>query len=84
VNVAAQPVELGDDDRALLVELAGGLDVGGELGAPVQRVRPLAGIYLDKAFDDLEPLPGGELVDGGDLGFEAEAGAALPAVDTRA
>ena len=70
VHIAAQPVELGDDDRAALIDLASGLKRGGRGGT-------LACLDFDKPLDDAEARPGGERVDGGDLGIEAEA-------DTRA
>ena len=51
VHVAAEPIELGRDDRCLV--LAGGLERRGELGPTVQRIRTFAGwggdadVYLD-------------------------------------
>jgi hypothetical protein len=73
MNVAAEPVEVGDDDRAGLVDLPGGLERGGELGTAVERVGTLAGLDLGEAMDDVEPLLGGEPGDGLALGFEAGA-----------
>jgi hypothetical protein len=42
-SVAAEPVELGDDNRAGLVDLPGGLERRGELGPAVERVDGQAG-----------------------------------------
>ena len=62
VHVAAQAVELGDHDRPL--DLAGGPDGGGELGAPLQGVGPLAGFDLRVLLADREVLPPAEPGDG--------------------
>jgi hypothetical protein len=78
MHVTAEPVELGDDDRAGLVDLPGGLERGGELGPAVERVGTLAGLDLGEAMDDVEALLGGEVGDGLALGFEADAALALP------
>jgi hypothetical protein len=52
MHVAAEPVELGDDDRAGLVDLPGGLERGGELGPAVERVGTLAGLDLGEAVNE--------------------------------
>jgi hypothetical protein len=62
VHVAAQAVELGDHDRRL--DLAGGLDGGGKLGAALQGVCPLAGFDLRVLLADGEVLPLTEPSDG--------------------
>jgi TolB-like protein len=55
MHVAAEPVELGDDDRAGLVDLPGGLERGGELGAAVERVGTLAGLDLGEEKQTATP-----------------------------
>jgi hypothetical protein len=47
VDIAGQPVELGDDDRAALIDLASGLERGGELRAAIERVGTLACLDFD-------------------------------------
>ena len=70
--VAAEPVELGDDDRARL-PVAAGLGEGlGELRAALEGVRALARLNFSELGDDLEPLGLGEPGDGGALGVNAE------------
>ncbi len=77
MNVAAEPVELGDDDRARL-PVAAGLGEGlGELRAALEGVRALARLDLDMLGDDPEPLGLGEPGHGGALGVNAEPAAAL-------
>jgi hypothetical protein len=80
VDVARQAVQPGGGDRAL--GLLGGLQCGGELRAPVERVGSLAGLDLGELGNDGEALLLGEAGDGLALGIQAEAGATL-LVETR-
>ena len=52
MDVAAKPVELGDDNRGLV--LLGQLERLGELRPSIESVAPLAGLNLAKGFEQLE------------------------------
>ena len=77
MNVAAEPVELGDDDRARLPVAAGLGEGGTKLRAALERVRPLARLDLRELADDPKALGLGEPGDGGALGVNAKPRAAL-------
>jgi proteasome subunit B (beta)-like protein len=55
VNVAAQAIELRDDDRAF--RLPGLPERSGEFGASIKGVSALTGLDLDMLGDDFDPLP---------------------------
>jgi hypothetical protein len=54
VHVAAQPIELGDQHRAL--RLASLRQRSGQLRPPIERVGTLTRFDLDMLGDDLDPL----------------------------
>ncbi len=81
MDVAAEPVELGDDDRGLVP--LGELERLGELRPPIEGVAPLAGLDLAEGFDELEPFSLGKAGERRLLRFEAEAERPWLAVDTR-
>jgi len=60
MNVAAEPVELGDSDRASLPVAAGFSKGGDELWPAIERVGVFPCLDLDVLRDDLEPLGLGE------------------------
>jgi hypothetical protein len=65
MDVAAQSIEFGDDDRRL--SLPGGLERGGKLRPAIERIGALAGFDLFErlgkviALSNSEPLQGGQL-----------------------
>ncbi len=69
-DVAREPVELGDDDRAFAGATGG--QSRGELGPPIQRVRALACLDLDELGGELESLGLRKALDGYFLGFDSE------------
>lgn len=75
VNIAAQAIQLGHDDRAF--GLAGGGECRRELGASVEGIRTLAGLDLDELSHDLEPIVCGEPGVRFPLRLNAQAGLAL-------
>jgi hypothetical protein len=77
MHVARQPIELGDDNRATLVELPGRLERGGKLGPAVERVGTFASLNLGKALDNAETLLGGKPGNGLALRLKAESRFAL-------
>ena len=81
MHVAAQPVELADDNRP--AGLARSLDGGGKLRPPVERVRALAALVFGEVADEPVALGLGERPDRLGLRFEAEPGLRLLVVETR-
>jgi hypothetical protein len=77
MNVAAEPVELSDDDGA--TPLARRRQGGGEFGPTLERVGPLAGLDLGELLSELVTLGLGESLDCGLLRLQPEAGTALQA-----
>src|SRR5262249_57324620 len=77
VDVAAKPIELGDDDGAAPLARRG--QGGGQLRPALERVGPLAGFHLNELLSELVALGLGESLDRRFLRLEPEAGAALPA-----
>ena len=75
-DVAGEPVELGDDDRAFC--RAGHFEGGGELWASIQGIGALAAFYLDELAQQGDAFRFSEAGDGGALCIDAEAGASLP------
>ena len=75
-DVAGEAIELGDDDRAL--GYARGSKRCGELWPAIERIRAFAALDLDELLEEGDALGFGKAGDGGSLGFDAEAGAALP------
>ena len=69
MNIAAQPVELCDQHRAF--SLAGLGQGCRQLGPPIERVRPLAGLDLDMLADEFNPFGFSEALDSGFLGLDA-------------
>ncbi len=80
MNIAAEPVELGDGDRAMLPILAGLFQGGVEFGAAIECVGAFSRLDLDMLGDDIEALGGGGPRDGRALGVNAEPAAALLAL----
>jgi hypothetical protein len=78
VNVAAEPVQLGDRDRALA--MLGLSQRGSQLRAASKRVGTFAGLDLDELTGQLEALGLGEPGNGLALRFQSEARATLTAV----
>jgi hypothetical protein len=76
-DIATQPIELCDHDRALLPVSARFGQGGAKLRAAVERVGALARLDLSELGGDLEALSLGEAGDGGALGVEPEPRAAL-------
>jgi uncharacterized protein with von Willebrand factor type A (vWA) domain len=81
VNVAAEPVQLGDRDRALA--MLGLSQRGSQLRAASKRVGTLAGLDLDELTGQLEALGLGEPGNGLALRFQSEAGSPLTGGGTR-
>ena len=75
VNVAREPVELGDRHRASLPAAIG--QSGGELRTPVEGVGALAGLDLDVFPADLETLGFGKASQRMPLGLYAQSRAPL-------
>ena len=75
-HVAGKPVELGHDDRALLLPPRG--QRCGQLRPSVEGIAPLPRFDLDEFGDQLEAFGRGEPDDGLPLGLDAEPGSALP------
>src|SRR5262245_39417952 len=75
MHIAAQPVELCDEDRAF--RLAGMRERRGQLRATVERIRAFAGLDLDMLANHLDTLGLGEAPDGGSLRFDTESALAL-------
>jgi hypothetical protein len=67
-DIATEPIELGDGDRAMLPISASFGQGGAELRATIERVRALPRLDLDMLGDDIEVLGLGEPGDGGALG----------------
>ena len=70
-HVAAEPVELGNRDRALLALRP--RQCGDKLRAAIKRVRTLAGFDLDELGNDREAVRRTERDDCGPLRIEAES-----------
>ena len=75
-DVAGEAIELGDDDRTLAATRGG--EGGGELRPPVERIRALAALCLDKLGREGEAFGVGEAANCFLLGLDSEAGAPLP------
>jgi hypothetical protein len=75
-HIAAEPVELGDDDRAF--ELARLVEGYPQLGAQIQGVVALARLDLDMLASELELLGFSEAPDRLALSVEAQSRTALP------
>src|SRR5262245_26371929 len=75
MHVAAQAVQLGDDNRS--AQLLGGFERRCELRALVESIGAFAGFNLDKLGRDVERFGSGELRDGLALGLQTEARTAL-------
>jgi len=69
-HVAGEPIELGDQHRAIGAPCRG--QGGGKLRSPVECIRSLAGFHLDELAQQRDPLPFGEAGNGGALGLDAE------------
>ena len=77
MDVAAEPVELGDGDRRSPTLPAGRGERITEFRAPLERVRALAALDLDELGGDFEALGFGEAVNSSTLSVEPEPGSAL-------
>jgi hypothetical protein len=75
MDVAAQPIELRNDDRRLV--LARGFESGRELGPAIKRIGPLASFHLLERFDQLIALSLGEPRESCLLRLKAQPRAAL-------
>ncbi len=75
MNVATEPVQLGDRDRAFA--MLGLSQCRSQLRAAFKRVGTFAGLDLDELTGQLEALRLGEPGNGLTLGFQSEARAAL-------
>ena len=75
MNVAAEPVQLGDRNRAFA--LLGLSQRGSQLRAALKRVGTFAGLNLNELTGQLEALDLGEPGNGLALRFQSEAGATL-------
>jgi hypothetical protein len=71
VDVTAQSIELGDNDRAFGFPRC--RQCGGQFGTLAERVTAFAGLDLDEALDNLEALGLGKAGDGCLLRFETKA-----------
>ena len=80
-DISGEPVELGDDDRALAGRARG--ERCCELRAPVQGIGAFAGLDLGELGDEGIVLGFGEPGACGPLRLDPEARSALLAVDTR-
>ena len=67
MHVAAEAIELGDEDRAF--RPAGSRECRRELWPAVERVGALARLDLDMLGDDFDPFRRGEALDNGSLGI---------------
>ena len=76
VNIAAQAIELRDNDRAFRIQ--GLPERSGEFGASIKGVSALTGLDLDMLGDDFDPFRFGKPGYRGALGLDPEAGSALP------
>ena len=74
-HIAGEPVELGHEHRAL--GRPGRRKRFGKLGSAIEGIEPFAGLDLDVLGKERDALGFGKAGDGGLLGFDAEAGAAL-------
>jgi hypothetical protein len=72
VDVAAQSVELGDDDGRAS-QAFGGFDRGLELWPGLERVSALAGFDLDELLSDIKVFQLGKGFKPGPLGVQAKA-----------
>ena len=75
MDVAAKPVELGDDNRGLV--LLGQLERLGELRPSIESVAPLAGLNLAKRFEQLKSFGLSEARERGLLRLKAKARSTL-------
>src|SRR5262245_13702685 len=75
MDVAAQAIQLRNDDRSL--DAVGVSESCGELRSPLDRVAAFAGLDLGEGVDDHEAVGLGEAGDGVALRFQPEPGLAL-------
>jgi hypothetical protein len=76
MDVAAEPIELGNEDRAFCFSRP--RQCGGELWPTVQSVGTFARLDLDMLGNYLDPLRIGEPLDCGSLGLDPQSALALP------
>jgi hypothetical protein len=70
MNVTAEPIQLGHDDRRLA--LLGLLERCGQLRPAIECIGPLARFDFDERVGELKALGAGEAGDGRHLGLEPE------------
>ena len=77
MNVAAETIELGDDDWGALAATLGGGQSRSQLRATVESVGALACLHLGESLQKVEPLGLSETGERSRLRFEPQTGAPL-------